>query len=92
VDIRVSSAPETSEGRGGGVHFLPVETDTPERPESAIRLGANRAAFVERLQPDAVAAGNAYYLLQIESHLQRRNGRLPGLHTVELLDRAYGSA
>ena len=63
-----------------------------EQPEIASRLGANKAAVIERLQPDAVAAGNVGCLMQIESHLRRRNSRLPVLHTVELLDRAYESA
>ena len=73
-------------------HFLPVETAIPEQPESAIRLGANKAALMERLRPDSVAAGNVGSLMQIESHLRRRNSRLPVLHTVELLDRADESA
>lgn len=62
-----------------------------EQPEIANRLGANKAAVIERLQPDAVAAGNVGCLMQIESHLRRRNSTLPVLHTVELLDRAYES-
>ena len=63
-----------------------------EQPEIANRLGKNKAAVIERLQPDAVAAGNVGCLMQIESHLKRRNSTLPVLHTVELLDRAYESA
>jgi len=63
-----------------------------EQPEIANRLGANKAAVIEQLQPDAVAAGNVGCLMQIESHLRRRNSTLPVLHTVELLDRAYESA
>ncbi len=63
-----------------------------EQPEIANRLGANKTDVIERLQPDAVAAGNVGCLMQIESHLKRRNSPLPVLHTVELLDRAYESA
>ena len=62
------------------------------QPEIANRLGANKAAVIERLQPDAVAAGNVGCLMQIESHLRRRKNTLPVLHTIELLDRAYESA
>ena len=62
-----------------------------EQPEIANRLGANKAAVIERVQPDAVAAGNVGCLMQIESHLRRLNSTLPVLHTVELLDRAYES-
>ena len=63
-----------------------------EQPEIATRLGDNKAAVIERLHPDAVAAGNVGCLMQIESHLRRRNSTLPVLHTVELLDQAYESA
>ena len=63
-----------------------------EQPEIANRLGANKAVVIERLQPDAVAAGNVGCLMQIESHLRRRKSTLPVLHTVELLDQAYESA
>ena len=63
-----------------------------EQPEIANRLGANKAAVIERVQPDAVAAGNVGCPMQIESHLRRRNSTLTVLHTVELLDRADESA
>ena len=63
-----------------------------EQPEIANRLGANKAAVIEQVQPDAVAAGNVGCLMQIETHLRRRNSTLPVLHTVELLDKAYESA
>ena len=92
MDTRVSSAPETQKSRVGSIHFLPVETDNPEQPESAIRLGANKAALIERLWPDSAAAGSLGCLMQIEIHLRRRDSRLPVLHTVELLDRADESA
>ncbi len=55
-------------------------------------VGTNKVAVIERLRPDAVAAGNVGCFMQIESLLRRRNSTLPVLHTVELLDRAYESA
>ena len=50
-----------------------------EQPEIANRLGDNKAAVIERLQPDAVAAGNVGCLMQIESHLRQRKSTLPVL-------------
>ena len=51
------------------------------------RSRAEKAAFLERLQPDAVEAGNVGCLMQIESRLRWRDSAIPVLHSVELRDR-----
>ncbi len=55
------------------------------QPAIASRLGARKAANLERLEPDVVAAGNLGCIVQIGAHTG-----LPVVHTVELLDWATG--
>ncbi len=55
------------------------------QPELAARLGTRKAANIERLQPDVVAAGNIGCIAQIA-----RATSVPILHTAELLDWATG--
>ena len=54
-------------------------------PELASALAARKAASIERLAPDVVAAGNIGCIVQIGRSLAR-----PVVHTVELLDWATG--
>jgi glycolate oxidase iron-sulfur subunit len=53
--------------------------------EIATRLRARKAANIERLQPDLIAAGNIGCMTQIGA-----GTNLPIVHTIELLDWAYG--
>ncbi|MBP1806079.1 glycolate oxidase subunit GlcF [Rubellimicrobium aerolatum] len=55
------------------------------QPEIAGELGRRKAATLEATVPDAIVAGNIGCLMQIGA-----NTGLPVLHTVELLDWAYG--
>jgi glycolate oxidase iron-sulfur subunit len=55
------------------------------QPELASRLGARKAANLERTRPDAIAAGNLGCIAQIG-----QGTRVPVVHTVELLDWATG--
>ena len=55
------------------------------QPEIAGRLRDRKVANLERLQPDVIAAGNIGCLTQIGT-----GTGLPTVHTVELLDWAYG--
>ena len=54
-------------------------------PELAAALAARKAASIERLTPDVVAAGNIGCIVHIGRSLAR-----PVVHTVELLDWATG--
>ena len=54
-------------------------------PELASALAARKAASIERLAPDVVAAGNIGCIVQIGRSLAR-----PVVHTVEVLDWATG--
>ena len=55
------------------------------QPEIAGELGRRKAATLEETRPDVVAAGNIGCLMQIGANIG-----VPVLHTVELLDWAYG--
>jgi len=58
-----------------------------EQPAVARELGRRKAANVVETGADMVATGNIGCMLQIRSHLARP---LPALHTMEVLERAYG--
>ena len=55
------------------------------QPEIASRLRDRKVANLERLEPDVIAAGNIGCLTQIGT-----GTHIPTVHTVELLDWAYG--
>jgi glycolate oxidase iron-sulfur subunit len=55
------------------------------QPEIAATLGERKAAHIESVDPDVVAAGNLGCMVQIGRHTN-----LPVVHTVELLDWATG--
>ncbi|NOX62282.1 MAG: 4Fe-4S dicluster domain-containing protein [Chloroflexi bacterium] len=61
-----------------------------EQPEMARALGERKARRVLDAAPDALATGNIGCLVQIEMSLARLGGRAAVVHTVELLDWAYG--
>jgi glycolate oxidase iron-sulfur subunit len=55
------------------------------QPEIAAKLKARKVANIEQLEPQAIATGNIGCITQIGSGTS-----IPILHTVELLDWAYG--
>jgi glycolate oxidase iron-sulfur subunit len=55
------------------------------QPKIAAELGARKAANLERVGPDVIAAGNLGCIVQIRQHTA-----IPVVHTVELLDWATG--
>jgi glycolate oxidase iron-sulfur subunit len=55
------------------------------QPEIAVALGRRKAAHIDSVDPDIVAAGNLGCIVQIA-----RFARAPVVHTVELLDWATG--
>jgi glycolate oxidase iron-sulfur subunit len=58
-----------------------------EQPAVARELGRRKAANILETGAGAVATGNVGCMVQIRSHLARP---LPVLHTMEILERAYG--
>jgi glycolate oxidase iron-sulfur subunit len=61
-----------------------------ERPETAAELGERKAGHLLATAPDLVAAGNIGCLTQIRSHLGEAGEGPEVVHTVQVLDRAYG--
>ena len=55
------------------------------QPTIASKLGSRKAANLERVEPDVIAAGNLGCIVQIGAYTD-----LPVVHTVELLDWATG--
>ena len=62
-----------------------------EQPELAGIIGRRKAENILRTGAQAVAAGNIGCMVQISTHLERLGQPLPVLHTIEVLDRAYGT-
>lgn len=62
-----------------------------EQPETAAELGNQKARAVISTEPDLVATGNIGCMTQIEAHLSNVvfGKRIPVLHTMQILDRAY---
>jgi glycolate oxidase iron-sulfur subunit len=64
-----------------------------EQPKIANELGMTKAKNIMSLNADAVAMGNIGCLVQIQNHLAKlQNNQKPirVMHTIELLDEAYG--
>ena len=60
-----------------------------ERPETAAELGRRKAERLLATEPNLIAAGNIGCLTQIRKHLAS-SPAVETLHTIEILDRAYG--
>jgi len=58
-----------------------------DQPDIARELGQRKAHNIQETGAEAVVAGNIGCMTQIQAHLERP---LPVLHTMEVLDRAYG--
>jgi len=91
---RVREAPQRLLRAAGHEVVIPEEwelccgsagTYNVERPETAAELGRRKAANLRATGADVVAAGNIGCLTQIRKHLE-----LPIVHTIQILDRAYG--
>ena len=63
-----------------------------ERPATSAELGRRKARNLLATRADVVAAGNIGCLVQIKAHLPGGEGRPDALHTLQILDRAYGRA
>jgi glycolate oxidase iron-sulfur subunit len=61
-----------------------------ERPGTAAELGRRKARNLLAAGADLIAAGNIGCLVQIGTHLPEDDGRPEVLHTLQILDRAYG--
>jgi glycolate oxidase iron-sulfur subunit len=61
-----------------------------EQPAIAQRLGERKARHALATAPDVVATGNVGCMTQLRSHLAALGSAVPVLHTMEVLDRAYG--
>jgi glycolate oxidase iron-sulfur subunit len=65
-----------------------------EQPEIANTLGTSKAKHIANLGVDVVATGNIGCMVQIRNQLEKLSSdgvAIPVLHTVQLLDRAYGN-
>jgi len=56
----------------------------------ATRLGERKARHALAGSPDVIATGNVGCMTQLRSHLDALGSSVPVLHTMEVLDRAYG--
>jgi glycolate oxidase iron-sulfur subunit len=61
-----------------------------DQPEIARELGERKATAIRGTGADAVASGNIGCLTQMRTHLQAMGADIPVMHTVEILDRAFG--
>jgi glycolate oxidase iron-sulfur subunit len=61
-----------------------------DQPEIARSLGERKATAIQATGADAVASGNIGCLTQMRTHLQALGADIPVMHTVEILDRAFG--
>jgi glycolate oxidase iron-sulfur subunit len=61
-----------------------------EQPELAAEIGERKARNIALTDAEAVVAGNIGCMVQIGKYTDAVGHPLPVLHTIELLDRAYG--
>ena len=61
-----------------------------EQPDLARSLGERKAKSVVAAGADLLVTGNIGCMTQISTHLAHIGASLPVLHTIQLLDRAYG--
>ncbi len=62
-----------------------------EKPATAAELGRRKARNLLATEGDLVAAGNIGCLTQIRTHLAAEGAELEVVHTMQVLDRAYGA-
>ena len=56
------------------------------QPDTATKLGDQKAELIAPLKPDIIATGNPGCLLQLQSSLARAGHNIPVVHTIQLLD------
>jgi glycolate oxidase iron-sulfur subunit len=61
-----------------------------EQPELAATLGERKARHILATGAQLVVTGNIGCFTQIQTHLRKLGHEIPVMHTIELLDRAYG--
>jgi glycolate oxidase iron-sulfur subunit len=61
-----------------------------EQPETAHELGHRKAEAIATTGADLVVTGNIGCMMQMRAHLIGWSKPIPVMHTMELLDRAYG--
>ena len=61
-----------------------------EQPALAAALGERKARNILQAGGEAVAMGNIGCMVQIQNHLAACGGSIPVLHTMEVLNMAYG--
>jgi glycolate oxidase iron-sulfur subunit len=61
-----------------------------EQPELAATLGERKARHILATGAQLVVTGNIGCFTQIQTHLRKLGHQIPVMHTIELLDRAYG--
>jgi glycolate oxidase iron-sulfur subunit len=61
-----------------------------EHPDIAAELGRRKAQDLLDTGAEAIAAGNIGCLVQIERHMRSLGASMPVVHTLEILDWAYG--
>jgi glycolate oxidase iron-sulfur subunit len=63
-----------------------------EKPDVARDLGRRKAEALLATGAEAVATGNIGCMTQIETHTRALGREVPVMHTLQVLDRAYGGA
>jgi glycolate oxidase iron-sulfur subunit len=61
------------------------------QPDLAARLGHRKAQHIVRSGAEMVVTANPGCQMQIEAALRREGARVPVVHLMDLLDRAYAS-
>jgi glycolate oxidase iron-sulfur subunit len=61
------------------------------QPELAARLGHRKAQHIMRSGAEMVVTANPGCQMQMEAALRREGSRVPVVHLMDLLDRAYAS-
>jgi glycolate oxidase iron-sulfur subunit len=62
-----------------------------EQPELAERLGQRRAEDLMANGTEAIATSNIGCIIQLRSHLQKLEHKIPVVHFIELLAESYAS-
>ncbi len=96
---KITAAPRRLLGEVEGIELLePAEAElccgsagiyNVERPEIAVELGERKARNLLATGADMIASGNIGCLTQLQNQLAALGHRIPALHTVQVLDRAY---
>lgn len=61
-----------------------------EKPDTAAELGARKARNLLGTGAKLIATGNIGCITQVQTHLRALGHEIPVMHTIQVLDRAYG--